>query len=431
MRPMVLFSGGFDSTYLLLQLAKSGIPVDLHYVELKNNSEKVRMEDAARKEIVKWFNKNYPDFIKSMTSSCMHYQGVSPTLAQPLLWMFGTIPYVHKETSSLLVGYLKGDDASCRYQQIKATWDAVVGLGAQVCLSREQEDFSSNMMEFHFPRSVPLVAPLLEQFMNKVEVLTEFKKTAPDLYDLAVCCELGDQLPDCTCPSCRTHREAIHVIRVREKVARGESMEKLETLHITLDLDGVMNSTADHELIEEIHKESSYYGESSPLSSEDLTNFYDKAAEVGVLHYLSDSEKGNLGDFIQKKLLNNLIYVISHALRVYEDVEIHITSAWIANRELKDVSKFFYDIGLPGCIKISFLGSGGGGDQRCDKVVEFKEGLNCRSDLINIDDLQIDWSRIGDSHIHVNGSRGFDDSAMNLAMNRINRNFKMKRDCHA
>lgn len=111
--PIVIWSGGVDSTLVLAQLLKEGTDVYTGYIKLANNKRKTKRELKVRKKIKK-IMKCYPgkiiedrifDNININHSSLKVYGQFN----QPPLWALGSA-YLSKECSEVIFGYVKGDD---------------------------------------------------------------------------------------------------------------------------------------------------------------------------------------------------------------------------------------------------------------------------------------------------------------------------------
>lgn len=106
---LVVWSGGLDSTAILLNLKANRIDFDTVYVRLKNNTEKSNAEIQAREKIEQIFNSD-GTFFNDHIIDTQDYAGLRCNLPQPFIWLtnifnlaeFGTYTHIY-------FGYIKGD----------------------------------------------------------------------------------------------------------------------------------------------------------------------------------------------------------------------------------------------------------------------------------------------------------------------------------
>lgn len=177
--PLILFSGGNDSTFLLYETLTN---TDAHvlYVEGNQNSDKVRAELKAREAIKEWLNENTlhrvlsdTKYINSVYASDITYgneRGTdvfnAVTLAQPVSWLMSALyhynPVIH---SCVQLAYLCGDDIAASLTTLQYAWD-------HLCFSVKQQ-------------SVPIQFPLKNY--RKSYILENLPK---ELANLTWVCEL-------------------------------------------------------------------------------------------------------------------------------------------------------------------------------------------------------------------------------------------------
>ena len=108
---LVLWSGGLDSTAIILHYLKKNIPFETVYMNLENNSDKVREEKRTRKKIMKALEHHYKvkitDYEIKLATPNFKYD--KPLAAQPLLWMFGIMQSIHGKYDNVNLGYLRED----------------------------------------------------------------------------------------------------------------------------------------------------------------------------------------------------------------------------------------------------------------------------------------------------------------------------------
>ena len=107
---LVLWSGGLDSTAILLYYLKEKIPFETVYINLDNNRVKAKEEKKARKKILKALE-NY--YAVKITDHEVKFSSINfshkHTLAQPLIWMFGLLQVIHENIDTVNLGYVEGD----------------------------------------------------------------------------------------------------------------------------------------------------------------------------------------------------------------------------------------------------------------------------------------------------------------------------------
>ena len=107
---LVLWSGGLDSTAILLYYLKENIPFETVYIHVENNKVKAKEEKKARKKILKALEDYYKikitDYEVKLGIANFKYKN---TFAQPLLWMFGIMQSIHGKYDNVNLGYVKED----------------------------------------------------------------------------------------------------------------------------------------------------------------------------------------------------------------------------------------------------------------------------------------------------------------------------------
>ena len=135
--PLLLLSGGLDSTYLLYNLLKT-TDVDVLYINGNQNPDKITMELLAIDKIISWFSvKNKHNEFQEIKYSIRNFYKVDANtsdleymgFAQPLSWMFGAIakynPNVH---SSVKIAYVSGDQISSSLFYLKTAWENLTNV---------------------------------------------------------------------------------------------------------------------------------------------------------------------------------------------------------------------------------------------------------------------------------------------------------------
>lgn len=141
--PLVLFSGGADSTYLVLHRLIEG-PIDTLYIEGNQGEVKTFREKRAISEIMKspaYLSRNYPiremiEFqLSPMTAGCepngkvtkpLNYYANGLALQQAPVWLFGAMMSVNPERhTSVQISYVMGDSAIGFVHHMEAAWNAL------------------------------------------------------------------------------------------------------------------------------------------------------------------------------------------------------------------------------------------------------------------------------------------------------------------
>lgn len=215
-RPLVLFSGGVDSTFLLYSHMVAFRSVDVLYVDGGQGPVKIRCEKKARQEILTWLRENAsawhvlerPDPLSKVNFCNMP----SATWRQLVPWIIGAIEATDPEKhSSVEVGYLCTDSNAQVFDKVIETWN----LLWSICRKGEV---------------VPLVFPLRLQYKSSV-----MKEMPKELYDLTWVCELpklsdsgtGEYIHCGSCSACETRLVEEYRQRLRQGIADAPLSEPL------------------------------------------------------------------------------------------------------------------------------------------------------------------------------------------------------------
>lgn len=137
--PLILFSGGLDSTYLLQQELEKG-PVEVLYVEGRQSPIKVLAEKRARAKIIRALenitgNDVVGDHcVKMIPEVQMSGYGVGSRdfdwkFEQPYQWLMGAIHIADgRRHSALMIAYVAGDQISSDLPKVKEAWNAMVSF---------------------------------------------------------------------------------------------------------------------------------------------------------------------------------------------------------------------------------------------------------------------------------------------------------------
>lgn len=213
--PLVLYSGGLDSTFLMhLLLQKQD--VDMLYVHCNGTEERRLKEMGAMERAVAYFRdahaqdlyQGLPRALFEVTLDQTLIHTPDRRLIQPAAWIIGAIcrfdPARHSE---LIAGYVLGDTAPVLKTEMEAVWRNLYAI-----------------MHFCDPKEAPSIRyPLVEDGYDKCRILEDLPV---DLADKLWYCELPARLKDSerivfcgTCPSCVRHRFAIREYEEKHKIS--------------------------------------------------------------------------------------------------------------------------------------------------------------------------------------------------------------------
>lgn len=169
--PLLSFSGGLDSTFLLQGLLEKG-DVETLYVTGAQCGIKVEKEKEVRKKIIKKLEeltgnkvrKDHHVVVKDL------FTGDMPDHAflQPALWINGALQVSNADVHEYLaIGYVAGDQVSCMLPEIEKTWVSI-------------QSFTK-----HTP--IPVEFPL--KFMRKLDIL---ERIYPETVQHVWVCEMPE-----------------------------------------------------------------------------------------------------------------------------------------------------------------------------------------------------------------------------------------------
>lgn len=123
--PLVLFSGGLDSTYYLYKLLKE-TDVEILYIKGNQGDVKITAELKARENIIEWLSKKMKfkirqSFIEDLSSASItrNYK-----FGQITPWLFGALNVVDSNIhSNVDISYVMKDDINEFIPNIKTAWD--------------------------------------------------------------------------------------------------------------------------------------------------------------------------------------------------------------------------------------------------------------------------------------------------------------------
>lgn len=109
----VAWSGGVDSTFLLMKLAESGYEIKAGYIELLNNTAKTARELAAIETIREtgFLDQHGVDYRGVVAKFSVEQFTSNLNLNQPLAWLIGMAYSVGENIDAVALGYIMNDDA--------------------------------------------------------------------------------------------------------------------------------------------------------------------------------------------------------------------------------------------------------------------------------------------------------------------------------
>lgn len=198
MKNVVVWSGGFDSSFMVSYLIENETITDeCNLISIETTltgPTKSSREREAREKIYEAFKKNYSHINFTLTTIKMHDEADAPIgistngLSQPILWVANVLPYVSSNTC-IYFGYIAGDDA----------------VGYKHLNQQIIDDF----LHYRNTENVKIVYPL--NIHHKYDVMYTLLKNRDtnDVYDsilkYATTCECKDENDWCgICKPCRS-----------------------------------------------------------------------------------------------------------------------------------------------------------------------------------------------------------------------------------
>ena len=212
--PLLLFSGGLDSSYMLQMYLERG-NVETLYVKGLIHEDKIAKELDARKKIIAALQEKTGNYVLRD-----HIIDIGPIFgggtadigfAQPPMWIVGALQVSdYNKHSELAIGYVAGDQIACMIPYIINAWD--------------------NLQYFAKHGNIPVVFPL--KVTRKVDIL---EAILPQIVQHIWVCEmpewwrdgkmiyipdgLGGKLKPCgKCPACITMVGTLHMYKQKHDV---------------------------------------------------------------------------------------------------------------------------------------------------------------------------------------------------------------------
>lgn len=126
-RPLVLLSGGLDSTFLAFYLLQK-TDIDILYVKAAQGIAKIEAEQYAREKVIKWLGRHAK--YKIVNSYEVDVSAVPTTedhsFAQPLSWIYAAMNECHGQRHySVMISYVMGDQICQHIPYFHTAWDAL------------------------------------------------------------------------------------------------------------------------------------------------------------------------------------------------------------------------------------------------------------------------------------------------------------------
>ena len=188
--PLIVWSGGVDSTANVIMAFSNEIPFETVYVKLPNNDKEQKQELLARKRIIKKLTALYGNYHIKDTE--VNFVGVLPAkdrFAQPYIWATSVAWNVDFDKYTKLVfGYIKGDD----FWHVKNEFETVLRASHKLLLQ---------------PGNVPPIEYPLE-WLTKPYIMRDFYRNLPEVLKLTYTCSGGKPKPCGKCEKCEQFNKA-------------------------------------------------------------------------------------------------------------------------------------------------------------------------------------------------------------------------------
>ncbi|BEG72489.1 7-cyano-7-deazaguanine synthase [Pseudomonas phage PA1C] len=198
MNPLILFSGGLDSTYMLQQYLQKG-SVDVMYINAGQDEEKMKLELRQRQVILEKFSEFYPYKVQAQYErlKSTQLQGDNTKWSQVAPWLFGALAIADSARhSKLMIGYVS-DDGAYFGSHLRYIEDAWYNLQKVSCVNDP----------------IPIEFPLLG--MTKVDILRDLDKRV--LNDIWICETPTNEKHCGKCKPCVTMTRVLSDYKIRHK----------------------------------------------------------------------------------------------------------------------------------------------------------------------------------------------------------------------
>lgn len=184
MNIFIPWSGGADSTYLILKTLQEGHTVYSGYFELQNNEEKVKRELNAINKMLPFFKQYYKNtfiYQKSLTEIGLNGQKNIFHLCQPPIWIFSSIYSIEENIDKVYLSYIMNDDA--------------------ISYLKEIEQLFNSYLAFTDKKDLKLEFPLMKT--SKQEILSYLYEFEEDFLNYITFCESLEKIDNCGyCHTC-------------------------------------------------------------------------------------------------------------------------------------------------------------------------------------------------------------------------------------
>lgn len=129
-RPLVLLSGGLDSTYLAYSLLQE-TDIDVMYVSGIQQPDKVKAEQAALENIYKWLEKNCKFKIYNKLEYNIECGGVNASntkFGQISTWFYAALNMCGKYHSYVAMSFVAGDQIIYDLKEIEKAWNSLAPI---------------------------------------------------------------------------------------------------------------------------------------------------------------------------------------------------------------------------------------------------------------------------------------------------------------
>ena len=184
-RILIVWSGGYDSTCLLIDSLELGYDVYTVYFSIQNNKQKSIKEIKRRKYIKSVLRCRYGYEFTDRVIRVPYIQINSVCLSQPSLWIYGIISFLWKNHSldEVQLGYIKSDD----FWHVRYYIDDLYHIL-----------YKSMDIKVDLP---PLTYPL--EWVNKEDIIKRLRLSYEDISNLTWLCE-GESKSYMMCGKCST-----------------------------------------------------------------------------------------------------------------------------------------------------------------------------------------------------------------------------------
>ena len=171
-RPLVLLSGGLDSTYLLYSHMKKKESVDYIYICGGQGKRKINCERETSDHIVRWLHANRGEgethHCREANAGYNDLEGFSfadakdVSWSQPIAWMLGAMMKAESARHSCVeIAYVMGDEALQLIESMETAWNALW----KICKQGE-------VVPLKFPLRVTSKVRILEEMPGELYALT-------------------------------------------------------------------------------------------------------------------------------------------------------------------------------------------------------------------------------------------------------------------